>query len=926
MSVPAAEPVAEGAGTGPRLILPADAVCDPGALAATLAALEGGAGDLRTAALAALRTALADGRAAIAEALAAAPGKGRQAAATYAYLTDCIVAATLDLAVTRLHPRSSPTSGEQIAVFAVGGYGRGEMAPASDVDLLFLMPWKQTPWGESVIEAVLYFLWDLKLKVGQSVRTIADCVRLGAGDMTIRTAMLERRFLWGAEPLAEELTTRLWSDLFAGSAPDFVEAKLQEREERHTRHGGSRYLVEPNVKEGKGGLRDLQTLYWIMRYVEGAETSRRAIDRAYFTGEERATFAAAEDFLWAVRCHMHIRAGRAVEQLSFDMQVEVAAAMGYADRPGQRAVEAFMQDYFTHAKAVGELSRILLVGLEAEHLKKRPGIGTAIRSLFGFGHDPTPEGFVLRDGRMSVVDEAAFLKDPVNLLRLFQEGLRTGLLLHSDALRMATQNLHLIDDAMRADPEANRIFLDLLLGSENPERALRRMNETGVLGAFLPEFGRIVAMMQFNMYHHYTVDEHIIACVSILHRIERGTMTETLPVASGILEAGIDRAALYVALLLHDVGKGREEDHSELGARIAADLCPRLGLTPATTEKVVWLVRHHLLMSDVAQKRDISDPRTIADFARVVQSPERLRLLLVLTACDIMGVGPGTWNNWKATLLRTLYHETRHVLTGAEDGLSRREREAEARAALEAAIWDWTAEDREAEIARHYTAYWLGLTTEVQEVFAAMLRGGIAPGEVKARLDEDAARDATRACIALADHPGIFSRITGALAMAGANVVDARTFTSSDGFATSVFWLQDGAGRPFDAGRRDGLTRTILKTLQGKVIAGETLRSKGEKRREREFEVPTEITFDNAGSDLYTIIEVDTRDRPWLLHDLTRTLAAANVSIVSAIIATYGAQAVDVFYVKDLFGLKLHRTKHEGLRKRLQAAIARQEG
>ncbi|MEM9010091.1 MAG: [protein-PII] uridylyltransferase [Pseudomonadota bacterium] len=904
----------------------AAAIRDRETLLAEIAAAAGDTTDTgyRKAALKVLRQALADGRQSIADALAEMPLAGRDAAALYSALTDQIVCTALDVAARWLHPLAAPTATQRLAVLAVGGYGRGEMAPASDVDLLFLTPWKQTAWGESMIESTLYLLWDLKLKVGQSVRTVDECLRLGRDDITIRTALLERRPIWGAEDLTAELEERLWSELFASTTADFVEAKLAERELRHDRSGGSRYLVEPNVKEGKGGLRDLQTLYWIMRYVAGAEVAREDLERDAFTEEEIATFHAAEAFLWSVRCHMHLIAGRATEQLSFDLQVDVARTLGYRDHGGRRAVERFMQDYFTHAKAVGELSRILLVGLEARHLKHRPGIGTAIRKLFGFGRDPTPEGFVLRDGRMSVADEAAFLSDPLNMLRVFQEGLRTGLLLHSDALRMATQNLDLIDEALRQKPAANRIFLDLLLGQDNPERALRRMNETGVLGAFLPEFGRIVAMMQFNMYHRYTVDEHIITCVSILHRIEQGEMTKELPLASRILAEGVDRTALYVALLLHDVGKGADRDHSEYGAEIAAEVTARLGLEPATAERVVWLVRHHLLMSDTAQKRDIADPGTIKEFVRVVQTPERLRLLLVLTACDIMGVGPGRWNNWKATLLRALFHEARQVISGADDGQTQKERAEAAKTALAEALADWEPEALARELDRHYTAYWLGLDTPLHTVFAGLFEGDLAPGDIRSRIEEDADRDATRACFVMGDHPGIFSRIAGALAMVGANVVDARTFTTSDGLAASVFWLQDGDGQPYDTTRLASLRRTIRRTLGGELIANDALRSKNRlKRREQRFDVPTTIRFDNNGSELYTIIEVDTRDRPRLLYDLTSALAASNVAIVSAIIATYGEQVVDAFYVKDLFGLKLHESKHATIRKRLLAAIER---
>ncbi len=511
-------------------------------------------------------------------------------------LTDVLVKAAFDLARTHLHPLPNPTESERIAVLSVGGYGRAEMAPHSDVDLLFLTPWKITPWAESVIESMLYILWDLKLKVGHASRTVKDCIRLGRDDITIRTALLEYRFIVGDAKLAAELGDTLWSDLFRNTGPEFIEAKLQERAERHKRQGGQRYVLEPNIKEGKGGLRDLQTLYWIGKYLNRVPDSAGLVGAGLLTAEEYATFDRAETFLWSVRCHLHYVAKRAVDQLTFDMQVEVAERMGYRDTNGRRAVEVFMQDYFRHATKVGELTRVFLTQLEARHAKPEAGLMGLFRR-----RKRVKAGFTLVQGRIDVADPAKFLADKLNLLRVFEEALRSGYLMHPNIMRLIAGNLDLIDDEMRADPEAISIFIDLLLKHGNPERALRRMNELGVLGAFIPEFEPIVAMMQFNVYHHYTVDEHIIQCISTLAQIERGELVEELPLVSGILKAGVNRKVLYVALLLHDIGKGRPEDHSIIGAQMARRIAPRLGLTPEETETVEWLVRYHLLMSDMAQ-------------------------------------------------------------------------------------------------------------------------------------------------------------------------------------------------------------------------------------------------------------------------------------------------------------------------------------
>ncbi|TVQ53980.1 MAG: [protein-PII] uridylyltransferase [Rhodobacteraceae bacterium] len=899
---------------------------DEAALVAHVSAAlrDGGPDAARRAAAPVLRATIAEGRAAVRAALRAQAVDGLGAARALAAVTDAVVRGAMAVASV-LHPNPNPTQGERLSVCAVGGYGRAEMAPFSDVDLLFLRPYKNTAWGESMIETALYLLWDLRLKVGHSVRTVDECLRLAGGDVTIRTALLEKRLIWGDAGQFETLDRRLWSELFEKTGRAFVEAKLAERDARHARQGGSRYLVEPNVKESKGGLRDLQTLYWIAKYLYHCDSVGDLVARGVFTGDEVATFDAAERFLWTVRCHLHFVAGRAQEHMTFDLQVEIADEMGFKAEGGLRAVERFMQGYFRAAKDVGDLTRWFCAALEQAQKKTKPATPMIAR-LFGLGGQPVlAPGFRLRDGRIDVEGPETFDRDPANMLRLFEEGLRTGALVHPGAMRMIAARLDKVDDALRADPAANRIFLKLLTRSDDPERALRRMNECGLLGRFVPAFGRIVAMMQFNMYHHYTVDEHSILAVGGLKRLEKGALNAELPVASEILRAGFDREVLYTALFLHDIGKGLPEDHSEVGARVAEHLCPRLGLDAAQTEMVVWLVRHHLLMSDVAQKRDIADPRTVRAFADVVRTPERLRLLVVLTACDIRAVGPGTWNNWKAQLLRNLYFDTRTLLTGGAERLSRAERVEEAKQALAATLADWPAAKVAAEIARHYPPYWLGLDASAHAAQARLADGydGRAPALA---IDPEPERDATRVLIHMADHPGLFSRMAAALALARASVVDARTFTTADGMATSAFWIQDLEGRAYDPDDFDRLKRSIRRALKGELAPRAALAEKRRavKKRERPFEAPTRITFDNEASDIYTVIEVDTRDRFGLLYDLTSTLADASINIFSAVIATYGEQAVDVFYVKDLFGLKVRSpAKQQTIARKLRAAIDR---
>ena len=854
------------------------------------------------------------------------PFESAKTIASYSFLKDKLISLAFDVVQTTLQSsKNKQTNLDYISIIAVGGYGRAEMAPHSDVDLLFLTQAKPSKRVQKIIEDILYILWDMRLKIGYSTRSTSQCIQLGKTDQTIKTALLEHRYLCGNKNLYDDFCKKLRGQLFKASATEYVEEKLEERAKRHERQGGQRYMVEPNVKEGKGGLRDLQSLFWITKYISHATTHKEMIDQGYFTQQEYDNFLVAHNFLWAVRCHLHICANRASEQLTFDHQVEVAKRFGYKGGRGMRGVERFMQDYFRQATHVGELTRVFLTALEAQQVKSTLSLGDRFRNILWrtLNIDGNlSDGFQLEHGRINIINPDIFLKDPINILRLFEEGLKTGLLIHQDAMRVVTANLRKITPKVRKNPETQRIFMSLLLDYGNPERALRRMNELGVLGAIIPEFKRIIALMQFNFYHSYTVDEHTIQCISFLARIEQGTLNEELPIASEILKSGVDRRVLYIAILLHDIGKGLPEDHSIAGAELAKKIAPELGLNASEADRVTWLVENHLVMSDFAQKRDLSDPKTVSNFGKIVKTTSNLNLLTVLTVCDIMGVGPGALNNWKAQLLRELYTNTRNLIKGGLDTQGKNKPYLIAMSALSELLIDWDSTSIQEEVDRHYPAYWQGLDTNTQYIFANLFKN-LGSKKIASHFEVDEDRDATRAQFLMQDHPGIFSRLTGAIALANANVIDARTYTTSDGYATPVFWIQDNDGKPFDLSRLGRLKKLIDQTLSGDVIARDVLKVRNKlKPRERNFKVPTDITFDNQGSDIYTIIEVDTRDRHSLLFDLTRTLANANIQIASAVIATYGAQAVDVFYVKDMIGLKItSENKQNAIKDKLQEAI-----
>lgn len=877
--------------------------------------------DLRKEALAEIKTAFMDARERVKQQVLGENLPGIAAARALSATQDSVIQVIYDFAVKHFYPHKNPTKAEHITIVATGGYGRGELAPGSDVDLLFVRPYKQTPWDESVIEFILYMLWDLGLKVGHATRSLPECVRLAKQDITIRTAMLEARYLCGDAALYDELRKKFWSDIATGSGQDFVEAKLAERDERHHHQGESRYLVEPNIKEGKGGLRDLQTLYWIGKYLYRVYDTGDLVQHNVFTKDEYKTFQKAEAFLWDVRVRLHYLAGRAEERLSFDAQPELAVQLGFTDDTPRHAVEKFMRAYFLVAKDVGDLTRIFCAALEVQNKKRR---ATLANILPGFLKPRGREDDFFVDTARLNARPGAFKRDPVNFIRIFHIADVKSIDIHPDALRTITRSLDLIDDELRADPDANKLFLEILSSHSDPERALRLMNEAGVFGKFVPQFGRVVGLMQFNMYHHYTVDEHLIRAVGNAAAIERGELRNEHPLSTDVVKRIKTREVLYCAMLLHDIAKGLPGDHSDVGAAIAESLCPRLGLSAEDTSAVAWLVENHLIMSDTAQRRDISDPKTVRDFVVVVQSPEMLRLLLVLTVADIRAVGPGVWNGWKGQLLRELYFEAETVMSGGDTTRARSARVEEAKATLAQRIADLSDDARERALSRHYDAYWLALDPETHEHHARLLTEADARGELLtvAAVSNDF-RAVSEVTLYTPDHPGLFAQIAGAIAVSGGSIVDAKAFTTSDGFALDVFSVQDADGGPFgDAARVARLRQTIEKTLAGEIVPRVLIAKRPPKSRASAFKVSARVNFDNDASTTATVIEVRGPDRVGFLYDVTTALFESGLSISSAMIATYGERVVDVFYVRDGFGHKItHPNRLKAVEARLLKAL-----
>jgi len=864
--------------------------------------------DMRSAVAQRLKAALVEGRAK-AEQLLLKDRHGRRCAERICMLEDEVIRLLFDFARKHLYPSQNPSEAERMTVIATGGYGRGLQAPGSDIDLLFLLPYKQTAWGESIAEAILYCLWDTGLKVGHATRSVDECIRQAKADMTIRTAILEARFLLGDRKLFDELQTRFDKEVVRNTAPEFVAAKLAEREDRVRRSGQSRYLVEPNVKDGKGGLRDLHTLFWIAKYVYRVREPDELIKRGVFDKTEYQRFRTCENFLWAVRCHMHFVTGRAEERLSFDIQREIAVRLGYTAHPGQKDVERFMKHYFLIAKDVGDLTAILCAELEDSHAKSVPVLSRVMAKFRTVKRRKLAESddFIVDKNRINVASAGIFKRDPVNLIRIFYLAQKHNLAFHPDAMRAITRSLKLIDGKLREDEEANKLFLEILTSKNDPETVLRRMNEAGVLGHFVPAFGKVVAMMQFNMYHHYTVDEHLLRCIGMLTEIERDG-GET-PLASELFHKLLpgNRTIIYVTMFLHDIAKGRIEDHSVAGARVARRFCPRLGFSATDTDTVAWLIENHLVMSSVAQSRDLSDRKTIENFAAVVQSAERLKLLTILTTSDIRAVGPGVWNGWKAQLLRTLYYETEPVLTGGFSEVNRAQRVAMAQAEFRQTLRHWPAERLDAYVSRLYPAYWLKVDLQHKVEHAHLVMAAEDAGKSLATTVGFDSGNVTELTVLAPDHPWLLSIIAGACAMAGANIVDAQIYTTTDGLALDTISLSREFERDEDEQRRaNRIADSIEKALRGELRLPDVVAKRAPpKGRIKAFTIEPSVTINNQWSHRYTMLEVAGLDRTGLLYEMTTTLSKLNLNIISAHVATFGERVVDVFYVTDLMGAQI---------------------
>jgi len=762
-------------------------------------------------------------------------------------------------------------------IVALGGYGRKELAPTSDIDIVFVQDQPFNRQTKKLIEQLNSHFWSAGLKISASARSLKDCETAMDEDMSFLTSLLEKRLVWGPKATYLKLEKAFQKHIKKTPPAYFVTTKLEERDVRHRKMGDSRYQLEPNIKEGKGALRDIHTLLWIANFLYGVRKPEDMVKKDILSTAEAATLKKAQHFFWTVRCHMHLLAGRGNDRLSFDSQPLVAALMGYKEAEPNVRAEKFMKDYFLLAREVGHLTRILCAKIESQSLKAQKLV-----------LEDVVEGFPVKGNRLTVGSANVFKKSPVEIIRIFRVSQTSGIDIHPDALRHIRNGLETFKHHRK---ETYPMFLEILLDPIRAEQTLRRMNEADVLGALIPEFKNIVAHMQYDMYHSFTADEHLIHAIGMMHRIENGELATVARLATDLFPKIKSRRALYAAIFLHDIAKSASAPapdkkpgpegharHSVAGAKVAKEICPLLGLSPEETETVSWLVHEHLTMTMTAFKRDLNDEKTIEDFIAVVQSPERLKLLTILTTADIMAVGPERWNNWKSGLLSDLYHKSVEAMSDVKAPLT----------------------------------HLLPKNDNYEK------------GKTLIKITPHPKQDHTEVTVTTADRQGLFAILSGAMAASGASIVAARIFTLSNGMVQDVFQIQNLKGHVYD--NNAFLNKTIKAALDGKLDLNTEIRErqKTAPKKTALFKNLPRVIIDNDASVSNTVIEVNGGDRPGFLYAITSALTRQGLQISAAKVTTFGSRAVDVFYVRDNFGLKiLHPGKLKTIENSLKQELER---
>jgi [protein-PII] uridylyltransferase len=793
---------------------------------------------------------------------------------------------------------------EHITLVAVGGYGRAELNPYSDIDIMFLhdgiLP---AATVEDIAQKLLYFLWDMRLDVGYSVRRIADCVEMAAADGTVKTALMDARFLSGSRPLFATLTKVIFSQILPKSSDSFIKEKVADMKSRREKYGSTVYLLEPNLKEGEGGLRDLQTAIWVARVKYKFSDLRELIIKGIVDDEELETYHAALDYLWRIRNELHYFNGRKNDQLSFDAQVHLAGFLGYSDRGRVLAVEDFMRDYYRHANKVEHFTSSMI----SRCIWRDEG---ALKILGYFVRRPVGDGCFVLKGELIVPDESAVEKNPLVMMRIFELAQKHGVTLNVRVKGVIRKNLALINDKFRRSREVNNSFLNILRSTKGVVGTLRQMHHLEFLNRYIPELEHIYCKVQHDMYHIYTVDIHTLFAVEQTEKMLSGEFKGIMPVPCAIAAEIGKPELLILAVLFHDIGKGSGGGHAEKGGAMIPTIARRMGLSREDSERLEFLVRQHLQFAHISQRRDLNDEKMIVQFARQMETSENLKMLYLLAVADVRAVGADVWTTWKASLFQELFEKAFGIL---DRGGFQQEASSERVTSVIGKVADILENDFPAAQIRHELKAMPVrlLLSNPPPLIAEQVRLllGLEQSDILLRLTHQPESGYSEYTICAHDMPGLFSRITGVMAANGINILGAQINTSKNGKVLDILQVNSPQGNLVtDAARWEKIEQDMRRVIHGEVQVSTLVA-----RRKRPTlltvrpapRFATRVDIDNEVSEEYTVIDILTHDKVGLLYLITSTLAEMGLYIGVSKISTKVDQVADVFYVRDIFGHKI---------------------
>lgn len=810
---------------------------------------------------------------------------------------------------------------EHITLVAVGGYGRGELNPYSDIDIMFLhdgsMPAAKV---EDIAQKLLYFLWDMRLDVGYSVRVVADCVEMAAADGTVKTALMDARYLSGSRPLYNTLHKTIFTQILPKSSDKFIKEKIADMKARREKYGSTVYLLEPNLKEGEGGLRDLQTAMWVARVKYKFSDPKELIIKGVLSEEELDSYHAALDYLWRIRNELHYFNARKNDQINFDAQVHLAGFFGYQDRGRTLAVEDFMRDYYRHANRVEHFSSSLI----SRCIWRDEG---ALKILGYFVRRPVGDGCFVLKGELIVPDESVVETNPTVLMRIFELAQKHSVQLNVRVKGLVRKNLHLVNDKFRRNREVNQSFLNILRAPKDVTETLRQMHHLEFLNSFIPEMEHIYCKVQHDIYHIYTVDIHTLFAVEEAEKMLNGTSKELLPFPCEIAAQIGKRELLILAVMFHDIGKGEGGGHAEKGAAMIPTIARRMGLSREDSERLEFLVRQHLIFAHISQRRDLHDEKMIVQFARQMETSENLKMLLLLTIADVRAVGSEVWTNWKALLFQELYEKAFNVLERGEFHLeASSERVKAAIKKIAAMLEDEFTAPRVREELKAMPVRLLLSNNLPMIAGHVRLLIGLEEGDVLMQLSHDPANGYSEFTICVHDMPGLFSRITGVMAANGVNILGAQINTSRNGKVLDILQVNSPQGMLItDDQRWQKVEAEMRLAIHGEVKVSDLVARRQRPTLLTSRPAPrfdTRVEIDNEVSEDYTVIDIYTHDKVGLLYLITSTLTRQGLYIGVSKISTKVDQVADVFYVRDIFGQKITAAdKLEEITTQLKTAI-----